>query len=123
MESWRGASDGAPLSNNPSRQKAWGLPIVKKNWDNMLREADQVSRARLLAIAQKEIGAWAQCFAGFVAWDTTGLRELLTLPLPLEWALMFVFHILASAAGGWTVEVCMVCPANTVLATFQGIRQ
>ena len=46
-------------------------------------------------------------------------------PSPLEWALMFVFFIIAAAAGagGWTVEVCMVCPANTVLADFQGIRQ
>ena len=33
---------------------------------------------------------------------------------------MFVFHILVAAAGGWTVEVCMACPANTVLAAFQG---
>ena len=37
--------------------------------------------------------------------------------------LMFVFLILAVAAGGWTVGVCMVCPADTVLAAFQGIRQ
>ena len=36
---------------------------------------------------------------------------------------MFVFLILAVAAGGWTVGVCMVCPADTVLAAFQGIRQ
>ena len=44
-------------------------------------------------------------------------------PSPLEWAMMFVFLILAAAAGGRTVEVCMACPANTVLAAFQGIRQ
>ena len=44
-------------------------------------------------------------------------------PLPLEWALMFVFLILAAAVWGWTKGVCMVCPANTVLAAFQGIRQ
>ena len=25
--------------------------------------------------------------------------------------------------GGWTVDVGMACPANTVLAAFQGIRQ
>ena len=49
--------------------------------------------------------------------------RVLGLPLPLEWALMFVFLILAVAAGGWTVGVCMVCPADTVLAAFQGIRQ
>ena len=49
--------------------------------------------------------------------------RVLGLPLPLEWAPMFVFLILAVAAGGWTVGVCMVCPADTVLAAFQGIRQ
>ena len=44
--------------------------------------------------------------------------RVLRLPLPLEWAPMFVFLILAVAAGGWTVGVCMVCPADTVLAAF-----
>ena len=44
-------------SEAPPRQKAWDLPIVKGNWINMLREADQVSRARLMVTAQKEIGA------------------------------------------------------------------
>ena len=58
VESWRGASGGASLPDDPSRQKAWDLPIVKKNWDNMLLEADQVSRDRLMATAQKESGAW-----------------------------------------------------------------
>ena len=47
----------------------------------------------------------------------------LGLLLPLEWALMLVFLIVAAAAGGWTLDVCMTCPANTVLADFQGIRQ
>ena len=58
VESWRGASGGASLHDDPRRRKAWDLPIVKKNWDNMLFEADQVSRARLIATAQKERGAW-----------------------------------------------------------------
>ena len=58
VESWRGASGGASLPDDPRRQKAWDLPIVKKNWDNMLLEADQVSRARLMATSQKESGAW-----------------------------------------------------------------
>ena len=48
-------------------------PIVKRNWDNMLLEADQVFRARLMATPQKEMRGLAQRFAGFVAWDTTGL--------------------------------------------------
>ena len=37
---------------------AWELPIVERNWENMLRVADQVCRARLLATAQRESGAW-----------------------------------------------------------------
>ena len=31
VESWRGASGGAPLQDDPSRQKAWDIPIVKRN--------------------------------------------------------------------------------------------
>ena len=33
------------------------------------------------------------------------------------------FLLLAATAGGWTVEVCMACPENTLLAAFQDIRQ
>ena len=44
------------------------------------------------------------------------------LPLPLERALMFIFLILAAAAGGWTVGFNMGCPAYTVLTAFQCIR-
>ena len=46
VEFWKGASGGASLLDDPRLQKAWDLLIVKKNWDNMLLEADQVSRAR-----------------------------------------------------------------------------
>ena len=58
MESWRGASGGASLLDDPSRQKAWDLPIFKRNLENMLHEADQVPRERLLATAQRESGVW-----------------------------------------------------------------
>ena len=51
VRSWRGASGGASLPDDPSRQKDWDLPVVKRNLENMLRETDQVSRARLLATA------------------------------------------------------------------------
>ena len=57
VESWRGVG-GSLLPDDLSRQKAWDLAIVKRNWENMLRVADQVSRARLLATAQRENGAW-----------------------------------------------------------------
>ena len=46
------------MPDDPIRQKAWDLPIVERNWENMLRVADQVCRARLLAAAQRESGAW-----------------------------------------------------------------
>ena len=58
VEFWRRASGGASLPDDRRRQKPWDLPLVKKNWDNMLLEAYQVSRARLMATAQKESGAW-----------------------------------------------------------------
>ena len=32
VESWRETSGGASLPDDPRRQKAWNLPIVKKNW-------------------------------------------------------------------------------------------
>ena len=125
VESWRGASGGAPLPDDPSCQKAWGLPIVERNWENMLRVADQVCRARLLAMAQREsrdlLNALPVSTLGTLL-DSKSFRVAI-MPLPLEWAPMFLFLILAVAAGGWTVGVCMVCPPDTVLAAFQGIRQ
>ena len=122
VESWRRASGGAHLPDDPSRQKAWEFPIVERNWENMLRVAYQVYRARLLATAQNESGAWLNALP-VRRLEHSWTPRVLGLPLPLEWALMFVFLILVAAAGGWTVGVCMVCPANTVLAAFQGIRQ
>ena len=76
VESWRGACGGAPLQDDPSRQKVWDIPIVKRNWENMLRVADQMSRARLQRESAEGERGLGQYFAGFVAWDTTGLREL-----------------------------------------------
>lgn len=58
VEAWRGISGCVSLPEDPCRQKSWDIPVVKRDWDRMLREADQVSRARLLATAQKESGAW-----------------------------------------------------------------
>ena len=76
MESLSGASGGASLPDDLRRQKAWDLPVVKYNCDNILLEADQVSRARLMATAQNRELYLVQCFAGFVALDTTGPRKL-----------------------------------------------
>ena len=125
VESWRGASGDALLPDDPSRQKAWDLPFVERNWENMLRVTDQVCRARLLATAQRERerAALGSMLCRFRRLGHFWTPRVLGLPLHLKWAQMFVFLILAVEAGGWTVGVCMVCPADTVLAAFQGIRQ
>ena len=52
------ASGGASLPDDARHKKAWDLPSVKKNWYNMLLEADQVSTPRLMATAQKERKTW-----------------------------------------------------------------
>ena len=36
VEFWKGASGGASLPDDPSRQKGWDPPIGKKNWNNIL---------------------------------------------------------------------------------------
>ena len=59
----------------------------------------------------------------FGRWNCEQCRGAVSGPSPLEWALMFVFLILVAAVGGWTAGVCTACPANTVLAAFQRIRQ
>ena len=84
VESWRGASGGAFLLDDPRWQKAWDLPIVKRNLDNILREADQVSRARVFIFfmyhgTEREWGL-TQCFVSFITWDITGLLRILVLP-------------------------------------------
>ena len=112
--SWRGASGGASLPDSPRRQKVWDVFNVKKNLNYMLREAEQVPRARLLATAQKESRVCISVLPVSSLWTPRALG----LPFPLEWALMFVFPILAAAAGGWTVGVCMDCSAYLVLASF-----
>ena len=43
VESWRGTSGDASLPADPRRQNASDLPIVRKNWENVLLEADHGS--------------------------------------------------------------------------------
>ena len=123
VESWTGASGDAPLPDDSSRQKAWDLLIVERNnigktccvWQSRCVEPDCWPWHRERERERERERGLAQCFAGFVAWKLGHFwtPRVLGLPLPLEWALMFVFLILAIAAGEWTVGVCMVCPSDT----------
>ena len=63
---------------------ACDLPIVKKKLDNMLCEVDQVSRARLLATAQKERGAWLNVLLVSSQLGHYWTRRSLRLPLPAD---------------------------------------
>ena len=103
VESWRGVSGGASFPDDPRCQKAWVLPIVKRNWDNVLRDADQVSRSRLLATALKESGAWLNAFP-FSSIGTLLDSLSIILAIALRVGAVFVFLILSDMAWGWTVE-------------------
>ena len=123
-ESWRGASGDAPLPDDSSRQKAWDLLLLRGIgktccvWQTRCVEPDCWPRHR-----ERERAGLGSMLCPFRRLGHFWTPRVLGLPMPLEWALMFVFLIFAAAVGGWTVGVCMVCPANTVLAAFQGIRQ
>ena len=93
---------GAPLPDDLRCQKAWVLPVVKRNWDNMLLEADQVSRARLMATALKESWTWLNAFSLLgTQLDSESFRVTVALRVGTD------VCILGTAAGGWTV-----CGAN-----------
>ena len=124
VESWRGASGGASLKlpDDLSRQKAWDLPIAERNWENMLRVADQVSRARLLATGQRESGVWLSALpvSSFgTLLDSESFRVAIALRVGAD---VCIPH---SCRCGGRIESkgLHTWPANTVLAAFQGIRQ
>ena len=57
---WRHGHDEPPLSDTVShQQKAWDPPRIRATYDALLDAShDQSTRARLLAVAAKESGAW-----------------------------------------------------------------
>ena len=56
VEEWgRRCEDPVPTDFS---QKSWDVPLMRAKREGLLREADQVARARLLAAAHKESGAW-----------------------------------------------------------------
>ena len=80
----------------------------------MLRVADQVYRARLLATGQRERAGLGSMICRFQRLGHFWTPRVLGLPLPLEWAPMFVFLILAVAAGGWFVLQIQCWPLSKV---------
>ena len=59
VESWRTASGCALLPDDSSRQKAWNIPIVEINWENMLRGADCCCRGQIAGHGtERESGSW-----------------------------------------------------------------
>ena len=85
----------------------------------MLLEADQESRARLMATSQKESGAWLN------ALPVSSLGTLLVAIALRMGADVCIPHSCRCVGrmNSEESEVWMACPANTVLAAFQGIRQ
>ena len=62
IEAWHEVNAGAVLSGNvdKSRQRTWDVPQSEAAVVKLLDEADQISRARLLAAAKRESGLWLQ---------------------------------------------------------------
>ena len=59
VESWSiKAGRALPDDASRDRQKSWDEPLSKVAADRLLEEADQISRARLLAAASRESGLW-----------------------------------------------------------------
>jgi len=56
---WGGIGGGIPAPvENTNKQKAWDIPLAKLVQERLVDESDQVGRARLLAAACNESGAW-----------------------------------------------------------------
>ena len=60
LTTWLHSHDEPPPSNTASHhQKAWDAPCIRATYDTLLDESSDAStRARLLAVATKESGAW-----------------------------------------------------------------
>ena len=57
-EMWVRRSGGLDLPTDRFRQKDWDIPLATVSREELLRGADQVGRARLLAATCKESGVW-----------------------------------------------------------------
>ena len=61
IEIWKASGQGLtePDDESCSKQKAWDVPRIILSKNRLLSNADQFGRARLMAAAQPESGAWA----------------------------------------------------------------
>jgi hypothetical protein len=59
-EAWSAEHEGVvpPEERERPRQKSWDMTSATQRLEDMLREGDQVTRARLLAASRKESGLW-----------------------------------------------------------------
>ena len=55
---WRGRVPDAPLPLDKTKQKAWDEPVCTREYEELLANADQVDRARLLAASVDDSGSW-----------------------------------------------------------------
>ena len=55
---WTLRGESFQLPESKASQNSWDSPLMEISRENLLLVADQVSRARLLAAARKESGAW-----------------------------------------------------------------
>ena len=58
LRCWQQKAPGAPTPADPKAQRMWDDAVCKHEADALLAEADQVSRARLLAAREEGTGAW-----------------------------------------------------------------
>ena len=62
VEMWKDKNSGGnfdePENELRFKQKSWDLPLADKTFNTLLNDADQISRARLLASSRPESGSW-----------------------------------------------------------------
>ena len=55
---WQRQAPESPIPTERAKQKAWDEPVCTREFDELIAQADQVARARLLAARVEDSGAW-----------------------------------------------------------------